>query len=149
MEIRKASAKDTTKISELEAEIFSDPWSERSVADTIAHEGAMCYVAVKDGEVIAYILGRIIPPEGEIYRIATAPDHRKRGVAYRLLDYAVKCERGHGLEVLFLEVRSQNTPARALYKAYGFREMGIRKKYYKNPVDDAIVMLHASRADMV
>ena len=149
MEIRKASAKDTTKISELEAEIFSDPWSERSVADTVAHEGAMCYVAVKDGEVIAYILGRIIPPEGEIYRIATAPDHRKRGVAYRLLDYAVKCERGHGLEVLFLEVRSQNTPARALYKAYGFREMGIRKKYYKNPVDDAIVMLHASRADMV
>ena len=149
MEIRKASAKDTTRISELEAEIFSDPWSERSVADTISHEGAMCYVAVRDGEIIAYILGRIIPPEGEIYRIATAPLHRKRGIAYRLLDYAVKCERGHGLETLFLEVRSQNAPARALYNAYGFREIGIRKKYYKNPDDDAIIMLHASRADMV
>ena len=149
MEIRKASAKDTTRISELEAEIFSDPWSERSVADTISHEGAMCYVAVRDGEIIAYILGRIIPPEGEIYRIATAPLHRKRGIAYRLLDYAVKCERGHGLETLFLEVRSQNAPARALYNAYGFREIGIRKKYYKNPDDDAIIMLPASRADMV
>ena len=149
MEIRKASAKDTTRISELEAEIFSDPWSERSVADTISHEGAMCYVAEKDGEIIAYILGRIIPPEGEIYRIATAPLHRKRGIAYRLLDYAVRCERGHGLETLFLEVRSQNAPARALYNAYGFREIGIRKKYYKNPDDDAIIMLHASRADMV
>ena len=149
MEIRRASAKDAAKISELEAEIFSDPWSERSVADTIAHEGAMCYVAEKDGDTAAYILGRIIPPEGEIYRIATAPEHRKRGIAYRLLDYAVKCERGHGLEVLFLEVRSMNAPARALYTAYGFREMGIRKKYYKDPVDDAIVMLLASKADMI
>ena len=148
MEIRRASAKDAAKISELEAEIFSDPWSERSVADTIAHEGAMCYVAEKDGDTAAYILGRIIPPEGEIYRIATAPEHRKRGIAYRLLDYAVKCERGHGLEVLFLEVRSRNIPAISLYRAYGFRDMGMRRGYYKNPDDDAIVMAYGNQADL-
>lgn len=149
MEIRKALPCDASRISELEKEIFSDPWSERSVTDTITLDGAMCYVALTDGELQAYILGRIIPPEGEIYRIATAPNKRKRGIAYRLLDYAVKCERGRGLEILFLEVRSKNIPAIALYKAYGFRDMGIRKNYYKNPDDDAVIMVHANKADMV
>ena len=149
MEIRKAKPQDAARICELEAEIFSDPWSERSVRDTVSLTGAMCYVAVSDGVVIAYLLGRVIAPEGEIYRIATAPEKRCRGVAYRLLDYAVKCERGHGLETLFLEVRSKNEPALALYRAYGFREMGVRKNYYKDPVDDAIIMLHAHKADTV
>lgn len=149
VDIRKATPHDAARISELEALIFSDPWSERSIRDTVSLTGAMCYVAVSDGEVIAYLLGRVISPEGEIYRIATVPEKRGRGIAYRLLDYAVKCERGHGLETLFLEVRSQNTPACALYRSYGFREMGIRKNYYKNPTDDAIIMLHAHEADMV
>ena len=149
MEIRRASPRDALRISELEKEIFSDPWSERSVTDTISLDGAMCYVALTDGEIQAYVLGRIIPPEGEIFRIATAPDKRKRSIAYRLLDYAVKCEKGRGLEILFLEVRSKNLPAIALYKAYGFRDMGIRKNYYKNPDDDAVIMVHANEADMV
>ena len=149
MEIRRASPRDALRISELEKEIFSDPWSERSVTNTISLDGAMCYVALTDGEIQAYVLGRIIPPEGEIFRIATAPDKRKRGIAYRLLDYAVKCEKGRGLEILFLEVRSKNLPAIALYKAYGFRDMGLRKNYYKNPDDDAVIMVHANEADMV
>jgi ribosomal-protein-alanine N-acetyltransferase len=149
VEIRRATPREAARISELEALIFSDPWSERSITDTISLDGSMCYVALSDGEVAAYLLGRVIPPEGEIYRIATAPEKRKRGIAYRLLDYAVKCERGRGLESLFLEVRSQNAPARALYKAYGFREIGIRKRYYKSPEDDAIIMLHAHDADMI
>jgi ribosomal-protein-alanine N-acetyltransferase len=147
MEIRKALPCDASRISELEKEIFSDPWSERSVTDTITLDGAMCYVALTDGELQAYILGRIIPPEGEIYRIATAPNKRKRGIAYRLLDYMTKCERGRGLERLFLEVRSKNLAALALYRTFGFEKIGVRKNYYKNPDDDATVMLKASRAD--
>ena len=49
--------------------------------------------------------------------------------------------RGRGLETTFLEVRSKNAPALALYRAYGFEEVGVRKGYYKNPDDDAIIML--------
>jgi ribosomal-protein-alanine N-acetyltransferase len=108
----------------------------------------MCYSALSDGKVIAYIIGRQIAPEGEIYRIATIPSKRRRGIAYRLLDYAVKCERGRGLESLFLEVREKNIPARNLYKTYGFREIGMRKNYYKNPTDNAIIMLHCHSADL-
>ena len=109
----------------------------------------MCFTAEEDGKVVAYLIGRMIAPEGEIYRVAVAPNKRQRGLGYRLLDYSVKTSRGKGLESLFLEVRSKNIPAIKLYEAYGFKRVGVRKNYYKNPDDDAIVMLKASRADIL
>ena len=147
MDFRRSSPFDAAEIAKIEVETFPDPWCERDISDTITHEGAMCFSAVDNGRVIAYVLGRIIPPEGEIYRVAVVPERRERGVGYRLLDYAVKTSRGRGLETIFLEVRSKNLPALALYRAYGFEKVGLRKGYYKNPDDDAIVMLKASRAD--
>ena len=145
MQIRRATPADGAAIARAEAEIFPDPWTERDIIDTISTSGAMCYVATSDtGELLSYLVARQIPPEGEIYRIATLPDKRGRGIAYRLLDYAVKTERGRGLESLFLEVREHNAPARALYRAYGFKEIGRRKNYYRNPDDDAIIMLYSS-----
>ena len=135
-------------IAQLESEVFPDGWSYRDIQNLICSDGAMCFSAIDEGEVVAYVIGRLIAPEGEIYRVAVKPEKRKRGIAYRLLDYAVKTSRGKGLERLFLEVRSKNIPAINLYTAYGFTEIGVRKNYYKDPVDDAIVMLKAHSADM-
>ena len=149
MEFRRSTPSDVTEIARAEASIFPDPWSERDISDTIMHEGAMCFSAIKDGRLVAYVLGRIIPPEGEIYRVAVLPEYRQRGIGYRLLDFAAKTSRGDGLEVLFLEVRSSNLPAIALYRAYGFKKIGMRKNYYKNPTDDAIVMLKANKQDLI
>jgi ribosomal-protein-alanine N-acetyltransferase len=149
MEIRRLAPKDVGPVCALEEEIFSDPWSESSVVSAISTVGGMCYGAFEGGQAVAYLLARVIAPEGEIYRIATAPFARRRGIAYRLLDYAVKCEKGRGLECLFLEVRSRNIPARNLYRAYGFKEVGERKNYYSNPTDDAVIMLRAHSQDMI
>jgi len=148
MEIRRALPKDSSEIATAEEEIFPDPWSEKDITSLISTEGSMCYTALSDGKVIGYLIGRQISPEGEIYRLATLQKYRRRGVAYRLLDYTVKCERGRGLENLFLEVRERNLPARRLYSSYGFREIGVRKSYYKNPDDNAIIMLHSHEADI-
>lgn len=142
MNIRRAIADDATAISEMEAEYFSHPWSRKDIFTYICSGDSMSFVATSDtGEVIAYLLGRIIAPEGEIYRIAVKESSRRRGVGYRLLSYALKTERGRGLECTFLEVRSKNEAAIALYRAYGFSDIGIRKNYYKSPTDDAIVMV--------
>ena len=149
MEIRRALPSDTGQIAKIEEDTFSDPWTFESVSSLISTEGAMCYTAVDGSEVVAYILGRVIIPEGEIYRIATREDKRRRGIAFRLLSYAHKTERGHGLETLFLEVREKNTPARSLYESYGFKTVGMRKNYYKNPSDHAIIMLLANNADLI
>jgi ribosomal-protein-alanine N-acetyltransferase len=149
MDIRRAISDDAVGIGELEEMIFSDPWDRKDIFSYICSDTGMCYTAVKDGKIVAYIIGRIIAPEGEIYRIATHPDYRRRGIAYRLLDYAAKTERGRGLECLFLEVREGNVAARNLYHSYGFREMGERKNYYSNPTENAIVMVKAHSADLV
>ena len=148
MDFRRAIPADATGISELEDMIFNDAWSYRDIQDLICTEGGMCFCALDNGRVIAYVIGRLIAPEGEIYRIAVAPEKRQRGIGYRLLDYAVKTSKGQGLERLFLEVRSHNVPAISLYTAYGFKKIGVRKNYYKNPQDDAIIMLRANPCDL-
>ena len=148
MEIRRARPDDAPAIAEIEELSFSDPWDRKDIFSYICSDTGMCFVAAEDGKPIAYLIGRLIAPEGEIYRVAVAPHKRQRGVGYRLLDYAVKTSKGQGLEILFLEVRSRNIPARKLYTAYGFKEIGVRKNYYKDPQDDAIVMLRASASDM-
>ena len=148
MEIRRATAKDASAIARIEELCFSDPWSERDVLGCIATDGGIAFVALRDGAVIAYLLGRLIAPEAEIYRIAVIPTERRHGIGYRLLDFAMKTERGRGLETVFLEVRSRNDAAIALYSAYGFERAGIRRSYYKNPEDDAIIMLKAHPDDL-
>ena len=149
MEIRKALPHDAVSIAALEAEIFPDPWCEKDILSLISTEDATCFVAERDGAVCAYVLGRMVVPEGEIYRIAVSPDMRGRSIGYRLLDRLVKEERTEGLESLFLEVRSQNIAAISLYRAYGFHEIARRRGYYRDPADDAIIMLKAGRADMI
>lgn len=147
MELRRMINADLSDVAKIEAEAFPDPYSERSISDILCTEGAMCFSAIVDGRVVAYFIGRLIAPEGELYRIATDPSFRKRGIAYRLLDYAVKSSRSHGLEALFLEVRESNFPAISLYRQYGFRTISKRKNYYKNPTEDAVIMLHGRVTD--
>ena len=141
MDIRRAHPDDATAIAEMEVNIFGDPWGKKDIFSYICSDTGMCFSALDGGEVIGYIIGRKIPPEGEIYRIAVRPDRRQRGVGYRLLSYALKTERGSGVETVFLEVRESNIPARALYKAYGFNEISIRKNYYQNPTENAVIMI--------
>ena len=141
MEIRRAIPDDATAIAEMEEKYFPDPWSKKDIFSYICSEDGMCFTALEDGAPIAYIIGRKIPPEAEIYRIAVREDKRQRGIGYRLLSYGLKTELGHGVETVFLEVRSKNIPAIRLYEAYGFTEAGMRKNYYKNPDDDAVIMI--------
>ena len=148
MDIRRATPADAAAIAAAEAICFSDPWCERDILGYISTEGGICFVAYRGDRLIAYILGRLIAPEAEIYRIAVLPDERGRGVGYRLLDFSMKTERTRGLETVFLEVRSKNIPAINLYASYGFKSVGTRKGYYKDPVDDAIIMIRSHPDDL-
>lgn len=141
MEIRRARPDDATRIAEIEEAVFPDPWQKKDIFSYVCSEDGMCFVATEGGSVVAYLVGRLIAPEGEIYRIAVDERFRQRGIGYRLLSFSMKTERGRGLETVFLEVRKSNIPARKLYRAYGFREIGERKNYYRNPTENAILML--------
>lgn len=141
MDIRRSRPDDATEIAEIEAQVFGDPFSKKDIFSYVCSDNGMCFTATDESGVVGYIVGTKIPPEAEIYRIAVREDKRQRGIGYRLLSFALKTERGSGVETVFLEVRSKNLPARALYKAYGFKEISIRKNYYQNPADDAVIMV--------
>ena len=145
MELRRATPTDAPVIAAMESEYFSDGWSEKDILSYISSETAMCYSAISDGELVGYILGRKIIPEGEIYRVAVKKEKRERGIGSRLLLHAMRCECEGGVESLFLEVREENTAARRLYSSAGFVEIGFRKNYYKNPDDNAIIMLYGTK----
>jgi ribosomal-protein-alanine N-acetyltransferase len=91
-------------------------------------------VAEEGGLPVAFLVWRhTAPDEVEILNIAVAPSFRRRGIARALLDSLPKAE-------IFLEVRESNVGARGLYRAVGFREAGLRRGYYQNPPEGAIVM---------
>lgn len=135
---RAAKREDASLISALEGRIFSDPWSESAVLSHIDTS----FVAELDGRAVAYLISSLIAPEGELYRIAVDEKYRRRGLGRELLGFAAAALAERGLRSFFLEVRERNLPARALYASLGFTECGVRKNYYKNPTDNAILMVY-------
>lgn len=138
MEIRKAQENDIAEIAALERECFSDPWSEESLRDTV---GTLTLIATDGSTVVGYIITRCVAGEAELFRICVKKEARRHGTGRLLLMRGIEAAREDGAGKMFLEVRSQNAPARALYSKAGFKEAGIRKNYYSDPQDDAVIMV--------
>ena len=135
---------DLRRCAQLERELFAgeDPWSEAMFAaelDSGAH-----YLAARDGdELVGYaglaLAGRPGDMEAEVHTIAVAPEHRRRGIGQALLRGLLAHADAVHAEV-FLEVRTDNDPAIALYEAHGFSTVGLRKRYYQPSGADAFTM---------
>ena len=134
IEIKENERAAFSSILSAEAEIFSDAWSERALISHMDGSSSRTLAAYLDGVFAGYLLGSLIPPEGEVYRIAVLPPYRGRGVGDALLS-AMLAE----TPVCFLEVRESNLFARALYERHGFVQVGTRRGYYKEPKEDACV----------
>ncbi len=132
IKIRQGEEKDVPFVCALEARVFSDPWGEDAVASHLTGGHLCLFVAECDGVLCGYLLASVIPPEGEILRVATLPEQRRRGVGAALCTHFLSV-----VDCAFLEVREGNLAARALYEKLGFSLFGERKGYYKNPMEDA------------
>ena len=138
---------DIATIAEIERRSFSDPWSERSFRDVLAHSGMFFACArgdVNDGPAASRVLGYVVAwfagGQGEIANLAVDPDARGRGIGSILLDAALDKARRQRTDEVFLEVRSSNLRARQLYESRGFAEVGRRRRYYRQPVEDAVIL---------
>jgi ribosomal-protein-alanine N-acetyltransferase len=134
MTVEAAERKHAALIHALEAQTFSDPWSEQAILSHMEAESARTLIALCEGAVVGYLLGSVILPESELYRIAVAPSARRQGVGKALLENFLE-----QAPICFLEVRKSNGAARALYEKNGFRLIGERPRYYKNPTEDACI----------
>lgn len=137
---RKARKEDIEQIALLEAETFPDAWSIDGLQETMEQNHAFITVAEADAEIVAYCIVYHVMDEGEIARIAVSKDSRRRGIGWGLLDYTCDCCRKKELQRFLLDVRESNAGARAFYQQYGFAEDGIRKNFYDNPKEDAVLM---------
>ncbi len=129
---------DLSALEALEALCFPDPWSRQSLTSHLNSQTGYTRL-LGEGEAASYLLGVILPPEAEVYRIATHPQKRGMGYAKTMLLDFIKEAKNAGCNRLYLEVRASNAPARALYERVGFCQIGIRPHYYKNPSEDAIL----------
>jgi ribosomal-protein-alanine N-acetyltransferase len=136
-----ARKEDVAAISEIERAAFSDPWSGRSFRDALEHPSVYFGCARSDaGEVLGYVVAWFVADEGEIANLAVAPAGWGSGIGRALLDAALAEAKQRRIESVYLEVRDSNVRARRLYQSRGFEEVGRRAKYYRRPVEDAIVL---------
>ncbi len=138
--IRPAGPDDLAGMLRIEQVAFSDPWSAESFLPEFTEEYSFVRVADLDGSVAGYVIARIVARQGEIANIAVAPEHRGTGLGGQLLDAAVAAAEAAACEAVWLEVRESNTAARRLYASRGFALIGRRRRYYRLPVEDALVL---------
>lgn len=120
---------------------FSIPWSKEAfVQEVTANQFAIYVVALVDGNAVGYAGMWKVFDEGHITNIAVHPEFRKSGVGGLLMEKLLQIAKEEGIQGLTLEVRKGNLPAQKLYQKYGFESAGIRKGYYADNGEDAIIM---------
>lgn len=135
--VRPATRADSCPIAALERQLFSDPWS-RSAIETMLRGIAL--VTEQQGTLVGYLFAQVTAGEAEILNLGVHPQHRRRGLARKLVERAFAKFAAAGARSVFLEVRESNSGARAAYRRLGFQEIGRRRGYYRRPVEDAVLM---------
>ena len=146
--VRELKVEDSAAVAEMEQQIFSDSWSEKSVLEPVQEKQSVCFAAEKAGHLLGYLLAYHAADEAEIARIAVQKEARRQGAAGKLM-HALEhyCEE-HKMEKLLLDVRESNEAARSFYTKNGFVEDGIRQGFYVNPSEDAVLMSRQLGADV-
>lgn len=140
IDVHKISENDIKAVTVLEAEIFSDAWSEKSIKETYEQKNAMILGAFKEDTLVGYVIFYYVLDEGEIARIAVSPSCRRQGVADNIFHGLLHFCAEKGIERILLDVRQSNDAAIAFYRKCGFKEDGIRKNFYENPKENALLM---------
>ena len=140
IEIQPMNCEHIPTLARLEQLCFEHPWSQQALADELDNRTAHFMVAVRDGEIMGYIGVFVVCESCYISDIAVFPEFRRQGAAKALLDEACRKARQLGAESVSLEVRPSNAPAISLYTGQGFEEVGLRKKFYRDPPEDALIL---------
>ncbi|MBM7650519.1 ribosomal-protein-alanine N-acetyltransferase [Bacillus ectoiniformans] len=141
LEIRPMTVDDINMVCEIEHHSFSVPWTKDSFyREIVTNNFAIYHVAVHDQKVVGYCGMWLVLDETQITNIAVLPEYRGKGFGERLLLHAMETAKSKGGSIMTLEVRVSNRPAQGLYEKLGFAPGGIRKNYYSDNQEDALVM---------
>lgn len=139
--IRMMDLIDMDGVLEVENRSFSAPWTrEAFYQEIVKNQFAYYFIASIGGKIVGYCGLWVVVENANITNIAVDPDYRKQGIGEALMQGAVDMARMLGAEKLSLEVRVSNEGAQHLYRKFGFQPGGIRKNYYTEDQEDALVM---------
>jgi len=146
--LERASLDDAPALTALEAECFAHPWTRAQFQEEVSYgpPGAVLLLrgaaprANADRGIRAYCVYRLAVPEMEILDVAVRPGWRRRRLASWLVRFALAKSARAGARRAFLEVRPSNRGALALYDGLGFTRLSVRRRYYRQPCEDALVL---------
>ncbi|MCI8600628.1 MAG: ribosomal protein S18-alanine N-acetyltransferase [Oscillospiraceae bacterium] len=140
MEIRQSTETDVPQLRLLEERCFADPWSQRSLRDTIREDRCFFLSALENGRICGYLNTTYVLDELNIHRVCVLPEYRRIGVGTAMMTRLMEFCRREGLRQVFLEVRKSNLNAQRLYKRFGFTAVGERANFYQHPTEPGFVM---------
>ena len=145
--IRRMVESDLNQVAELELRCFSIPWTRGMLEEELANAYALYLVVATGDRVVGYAGAWIVFDEGHITNIAVDPAARRRGTGRILLAALIEGMQGRGVLAATLEVRRGNAPAIAMYQSFGFTTKGVRRGYYADNNEDALIMWVRLRDD--
>ena len=138
--IRELKAEDAAAAAEIEYQSFPDPWSQNGILDTVSNPSTVCLLAEKAGKAVGYLFAYRAGDEAEIARIAVAGEQKRQGVGKSLMRTLEEIGKKKQIRRLLLDVRESNREARAFYEKMAFQEDGVRRGFYQDPPEDAVLM---------
>ena len=139
--IRDMEEGDLPGVLAIEQISFSNPYSKEHFLNELYKKHTLLKVAISEEQVIGYICADYENHEAQILNLAIDPDFRRRGAATILMTHAMRKLKKEGCVFVYLVVRASNTGAQKFYERFGFTVEALRKKYYSDPVEDALQMM--------
>jgi ribosomal-protein-alanine N-acetyltransferase len=140
VEIRKMKSADLPHVMEIELATFTMPWSEATFRGLLRRSDSDLFVAETRHGVCGYAVFWAVVDQGELGNVAVAETQRGQGIGRLLIEAVLERAARRNVREVFLEVRKSNESAQHLYEDFGFAQVGRRKNYYLQPVEDALVM---------
>ena len=134
------TVEDLDQVVEIERALMAPPWTREGFFSFMTRDQALFFVVEEKNRVLGYLGMLTVLDEADITNVVVARDRQGEGIGFFMLDGAMRLAMERGVGVFHLEVRAGNTPALRLYERAGFVRDGLRKDYYTEPSEDAILM---------
>ena len=139
-QIEKMRPEHIKEVAEIERRIFTLPWSEQGFLSSLQSEDTLYLVVRKEGRIAGYCGLLQSFDEADITNVAVAEEARNEGLGFAMISELMRLGKERGVARYTLEVRASNAAAIHLYEKLGFQSVGIRKNFYDQPKEDAVIM---------
>jgi ribosomal-protein-alanine N-acetyltransferase len=145
LEIRRLALGDLDDVEAIEKRAYRTPWSRSMFASELAKPASICLGAYEGDQLVGYVINSRYVDAWHVMNVAVSPSHQRRGIATQLLEHLFELTRDDERRGYTLEVRISNADAIRLYERLGFERRGIRRGYYTDNREDALIMWRDAR----